>query len=75
MTEKAPKSFKKPDRTCYQTQHDIVIPAGTILRSTGDNKFAAEVGIGLVTVHSEFSVDVSKANGDISGVLKRVIAS
>lgn len=74
MTDKPAKGFQKRDRTCYQTLRDIVIPAGTILRSTSDGKFAAEVGIGLITVHGQFSVDVSKANGDISGVLKPVIA-
>lgn len=75
MTEKTPKTFKKHDRTCYQTQRDIVIPAGTMLRSDDKGKFMAKVGVGLITVHGEFSVDVSKANGDISGVLKPVVAS
>jgi hypothetical protein len=37
------------DPTCYQTQQDIVIPAGTILRSIGDNDFGASIGISTGT--------------------------
>lgn len=29
----------------YQTQHDIVIPAGTLLRGIGETEFAASVGL------------------------------
>lgn len=32
------------EATCYQVQTNIVIPAGTILRSMGDGRFNAQVG-------------------------------
>lgn len=35
----------KRDPTCYQVEQDIVIPAGTMLRSQGDGKFGADVGL------------------------------
>lgn len=33
------------DPRCFQAQADIVIPAGTILRSSGKDEFSAEIGI------------------------------
>jgi hypothetical protein len=63
------------DAACLQVMQDIVIPAGTILRGCGDNKFLAMVGVGLITVHGEFTVDMKGTNGDTGAVLKRVTAS
>lgn len=37
------KGPKRRDETCYQVLHDIVIPAGTILRHRGGNNFGCEV--------------------------------
>jgi hypothetical protein len=65
----------KRDAASYEVQHDIVIPAGTILRTLGDGKFGCEVGVGLITVRGVFSVDMKEANGDTSTVLRRVVAS
>lgn len=58
----------------FQTQQDIVIPAGTILRDVGDNIFGCQIGIGLATVHGVFSVDMSTSHGPPDAVLKRVVA-
>jgi hypothetical protein len=63
------------DAASLQTMQDIVIPAGTILRNCGDNKFLAMVGVGLITVHGEFTVDLTGANGDTNAVFKRVVAA
>lgn len=78
MTEKAPKSFKKPDRTCYQTQHDIVIPAGTILRQAADQRG----GVGYVEAVVGHGADFTShlvvqvhADAETSGFFKRVIAA
>lgn len=47
MTDKPiSKGPKKHNPECYQLQRDIVIPAGTILRSTvGDGEYSTEIGI------------------------------
>lgn len=63
------------DAASLQTLQDIVIPAGTILRDCGDGKFLALVGVGLITVHGEFTIDMSTVHGDTGAVLKRVVAS
>ena len=41
------------DPTSFQTQHDIVIPAGTMLRSIGDDEFAAAAAHGTFSIHVE----------------------
>lgn len=69
------KGAPRRDPTSYRVERDIVIPAGTILRDQGDGKFGCPIGIGLCTVHGNFSVDVKEANGDISAVLRKVTAA
>jgi hypothetical protein len=51
MTEKEGKGAKirkglsaRRDPISYRVEQDIVIPAGTMLRSIGGDKFAAQVG-------------------------------
>lgn len=82
IDEKNPQEAKirkglgpKRDATSLQVLRDIVIPAGTLLRSAGDNKFSAEIGVGLITVHGVFSIDTTKEHGDLGAVLKRVTAA
>lgn len=58
----------KRDPICYQTLADIVIPAGTILRSRGNDEFGCAVASG------EFTMTVHP--GDLTPRdFKRVIAS
>lgn len=59
---------------CFQTQRDITIPAGTLLRHAGDNLFSAPLGIGSIVFHGEFVVEI-KPGAELPGTLKRVIAS
>lgn len=65
------------DEACFQVQRDIVIPAGTILRSATVNRgsipeMAANVGI-APGVEGYFSVD-DVPETCASGVFKRVVA-
>lgn len=64
------KGAARRDPVCYQAERDIVIPAGTILRDTGDGKFGAMVGVaGMV---GEFFIS-PKPGIAVEG-FKRVIA-
>lgn len=63
------------DAACLQTQCDIVIPAGTILRAIGDDEFAAAIGFGPVKIAGEFKVTAKAGETLPSGALKRVTAS
>jgi hypothetical protein len=60
------------DPACYEVQQDIVIPAGTMLRSVGDDKFAAALGLGNTT--GEVSITVKPGVILPAGTLRRVIA-
>lgn len=59
---------------CLQTQHDIVIPAGTLLRPIGDDEYAAAVGFGPVKIAGEFKVTAKPGAELPAGSLKRVVA-
>lgn len=59
---------------CLQTQHDIVIPAGTLLRPIGDDEYAAPVGFGPVKIAGEFKVTAKPGAELPAGSLKRVVA-
>lgn len=63
------------DRTSFQTLHDIVIPAGTILRAIGDDQFAAKIGFGDTAVAGEFSVTVKPSTIVPATALRRVVAA
>lgn len=63
----------KRSATSFQVMRDIVIPAGTLLRTAGDDKFAAEIGIGL-DGKAEFVVTV-KPDAVALGLLRRVTAA
>lgn len=53
------KGPKRRDETCYQVLHDIVIPAGTILRSYGQHSFEAQIGsCGKFSISDEHPADV-----------------
>jgi hypothetical protein len=54
---------------CYQTQRDIVIPAGTILRHIGGDEFCAAIGNAAVEL-----VLAAPAGMPIPAEFKRVIA-
>jgi hypothetical protein len=56
------------DPTCYQVQSGIVIPAGTILRSIGEGKFAAQVG-----EQGQFNITVP-SGAPVPSNFKRVVA-
>lgn len=56
--EKSPTIRKVPGRrdpTCFETQHAILIPAGTMLRVDEDGKFTCPLAFGV------FSIDRSAA--------------
>lgn len=65
------------DSACYQTQQDIVIPKGTILRSVGENRFACDIGVNSIVAHGVFSITVPPADADRIGtdIIKRVVAA
>jgi hypothetical protein len=72
MTEKAAKIRKsmgpRRDPISYRVEEDIVIPAGTILRSMGDGRFQAPIGL-----TGQFVLTVKP--GDILSHFKRVVAA
>lgn len=73
MTENQTAKIRKGlsarrDPVCYQTQTDIVIPAGTILRAESASRFVAQVGS-----LCEFSLTV-KPGDLLTPEFKRVIA-
>jgi hypothetical protein len=79
MTEKEGQGAKirkglssRRDPTCYQVLSDVVIPAGTILRHLGGDKYGAAVGLGNTT--GEFSLIVKPGAVLPAGTLKKVIA-
>lgn len=57
----------------FQTMQDIIIPAGTLLRGTGDDKFVAGVGFGGIA--GEFSITVKPGAVVPAEAAKRVISS
>jgi hypothetical protein len=74
MTENQTAKIRKGlsarrDPVCYQTQQDIVIPAGTILRSYDAHIFEAQIGpSGKFSLTTEHRADVD------ANLFKRVIA-
>lgn len=75
MTDKNPQEAKikkglspRRDVTSFQTQHDITIPAGTILRSIGDDEFAAAAAHGTFSIHVE-------PGSTVPPLFRRVVAS
>lgn len=60
----------------YQTVYDITIPAGTIMRAIGDDKFACAIGLGVVmqTGAGELSVTIPPGT-PTPPALKRVISA
>ena len=71
------KGPKKPDHACYQTLRDIVIPAGSILRS-GPELSSAKRCVGIPIGHgvnckSWLIVELS-LEAENSGFFKKVIA-
>jgi hypothetical protein len=74
--EKGPRIRKTPptrNPQCFQTQQDIVIPAGTILRNiAGTDRYAADLGVSPGIV-GEFSVE-RKPGCTASPNLRRVSA-
>lgn len=61
------------DPTCFRVRNKIVIPAGTILRSIGDNQFACAVGFGA-SVTGELKITIKPGSVDFAAALDRVIA-
>lgn len=61
------------EKECVQTAATITIPAGTILRSIGDDKFACAVGFGGIA--GEFSITLKPGVPLPAGAGKRVVAS
>lgn len=59
------------DEASLQTINDIVIPAGTILRAIGDDKFACKVGFSGAA--GEFIVTAKVGVALPAGSLKRVV--
>lgn len=77
MTDKPAKSFKKLDPTCYQTQRDIVIPAGTILRQAADQRGGrgyVEAIVGHGADFTGYHVVQLHPDAEASGIFKKVIA-
>lgn len=64
---------RRRDIASYQTQHEIVIPAGTILREIGEHDYAAAVGLAPGCA-ATLSITV-KPGQVVPAALKRVIAS
>jgi hypothetical protein len=62
------KGAARRDPVSYQLEQDIVIPAGTILRSMGDGRFNAPIG-----ATGQFTITVLP--GAAVGGFKRVAAS
>lgn len=59
----------KHDPACYQVLHDIVIPAGTILRSYKAHVYEAQIGsCGKFLIDTEHGIYVP------SDIFKKVIA-
>lgn len=63
------KGSPKRDPVSYQTTRDIIIPAGTILRHDGDDKYAAEI-----YPRGKFFV-TAKPGAEDNAFFKRVIAA
>lgn len=60
--------------TSLQTQRDIVIPAGTILRDGGDDTFECLVGVDDAGNPATLSIELKPAD-ECPPSLKRVIAA
>lgn len=66
------------DAICYQTQHDITIPAGTILRQAADQRGGNGVVEAVVGFGKDFTghlVVQVHPDATASGAFKQVIAS
>lgn len=63
----------KRDPMCFRLRNTITIPAGTILRSIGDDEFAAAVGLGA-GIAAELKITVKPGTVISSQALDRVIA-
>jgi hypothetical protein len=57
----------------YQTQRDITIPAGTLLRGVGDTEFAASVGLSPGCAGT-LTVTIKPGQVIPADALKRVVA-
>lgn len=62
------------DAACLQTVQDIVIPAGTILRAAGDDKFSCDIGVNSIVVHGVLSIAL-KPHEPCPPSLKRVVSA
>ena len=66
---KAKRGPPRRDETCYQLLHDIVIPAGTILRSHKDHVYEAPYGAcGKFSINTEPNAHIPRE------MYKRVVA-
>lgn len=77
-----PGAGKRHDPTCYQLLQDIVIPAGTMLRSDGAGKFATPIGMqsaaftGIAgNAQGNLVMDMSAAPDGVFGYLKKVVSA
>lgn len=64
---------RRRDIAAFQTQHDIVIPAGTMMREIGEHEYAA--GVGLAPGFAATLSVTIKPGAVVPASLKRVIAS
>lgn len=62
------------DPAALQTTQDILIPAGTILRTTGDDNFSCDIGMNSIVVHGVLSIAL-KPHEPCPPSLKRVVAA
>lgn len=77
MNSNEPKIRKglaaRRDPTCFRLRNTITIPAGTILRSIGEDEWACAVGLGA-GVAAELKITVKPGTVISSAALDRVIA-
>jgi hypothetical protein len=57
----------------YQTQRDITIPAGTILRDDGEGNFAAGCGVYDEGINSRYVISIPPG-ARVPAMFKRVVA-
>lgn len=77
MTDKPiSKGPKKRNPVCYQVLHDIVIPAGTILRHADDKRGGSgyvETALGFGKGHVGHFVIELYPDGEVAEAFKKVI--
>jgi len=78
MSDKPEKARQpKRDPVCYQTQQDIVIPAGTILRQAANERGGKGYVECVIGFGADFTGDLVvqvHADAEASGYFKKVIA-